>query len=177
MANKNAFTEEIPVLSANPSNPSSGWVKLFYKSDGYIYALDSAGVATPIGLWGTKRVASNATARTTTTSSTYQTKTSLSTGAVDTTYTYRIDFSAILDSATANRSMSFRIINTTDNVVLYEATPMRTSFATQRIPVGGFVTITFGSTIARTIALQFNSVDNTSTIGIQQAFLDFYRVA
>ena len=129
-----------------------------------------------VEIYGSNRVASNATARTTTTSSTYQTKTSLSTGTVVTTYVYRIDFSCVLDSVSANRNINFRIFNSTDATVLYEATDIRIPNANSRAPVSGFVELSFGTTAAKTLALQWNSDDNASTVGAQYAYLSFYRV-
>lgn len=125
---------------------------------------------------GSNQVNASATARTTTTSSTYQTKTSFATGIVNTSYTYRIDFSAVLDSTTANRNINFRIFNSTDAVVLYEAKDIRVPNANSQIPASGFVIVTFGSTATRTIQMQWNSDNNSSTIGIAYAYLDFYRI-
>jgi hypothetical protein len=129
-----------------------------------------------VEIYGSNRVASNDAARTTTTSSTYQTKTSLSTGAVVTTHVYRIDFSCVLDSPSNNTNINFRIFNITNATVLYEAQDIRIAAANAREPVSGFVELSFGTTAARTLALQWNSDNNAATVGAQYAYLSFYRV-
>jgi hypothetical protein len=125
---------------------------------------------------GSDNVSANSIGRTATTSSTYQTKVTLVTGPLLITARYRLDFSCVLDSVTANRSISFRVYNNTDAVTLYEATSLRIVVANGRTTVGGFVELTFNTPAARTFLMQWNSVDNASTIGISYAYLDFYRI-
>lgn len=125
---------------------------------------------------GSENVSASSTARTTTTSSTYQTKVTLNTGPLLATAVYRLDFSCVLDSVTANRNINFRIFNSTDATVLYEATDIRVVVANGRTPVGGYVELTFGTTASRSFLLQWNSDNNTSTVGIAYAYLDFYRI-
>lgn len=125
---------------------------------------------------GAEKVRASAIPRTTTTSSTYQTKTSVTTGALTIANTYRLDFSAVVDCTQANRSIGFRINNLTDGVVVYLSGGNRVSAANQTIAISGFVHLTFASTAAITLQLQWNSVNNASTVGCADAYLDFYRV-
>lgn len=125
---------------------------------------------------GSENISANSVARTTTTSSTYQTKVTLVTGDLLTTAVYRLDFSCVLDSVMANREINFRIYNNTNAIVLYEATDIRVPVANGRSPVGGFVELTFTTAATRTLLMQWNSDNNFSTIGIAYAYLDFYRI-
>lgn len=126
---------------------------------------------------GSENVRSNANARTTTTSSTFQTKTTITTGTLEIANTYRLDFCAVLDSVTANRDFGFRINNSTDATVVYLSNVNRVPVANGTKAMSGFVILTFASTAARTFQLQWASNNNSSTIGIAFASLDFYRIA
>lgn len=158
-------------LSLTASSPQIG-VVLSTATNGVVY-LD----LNPYShIRGSENISANATARTTTTSSTYQTKVTLTTGVLLTTAVYRLDFSCVLDSVTANRDISLRLFNNTDAVTLYEATTIRIGVVNGRTTAGGFVELTFGTTASRSLLLQWNSNNNTSTIGIAYAYLDFYRI-
>jgi hypothetical protein len=87
----------------------------------------------------------------------------------------------MLDSVSSNRFVNVRIFNSTASATYYEMGPPgtageRISAAAAQASVGGFVTLTFGATTAQTFKIQFASSDNISTVGIQYAYLEFYRI-
>lgn len=125
---------------------------------------------------GSENVSAKDTARTTTTSSTYQTKITLNTGSLLTTAVYRLDFSCVLSCGNANRNINLRVYDSTSATVLYEAVDVRIPNANSTIPASGFVELTFSTTVPRTILLQWNSDNNTTAVGISYAYLDFYRI-
>lgn len=168
-----AMTNGQLIIGSTGANPASATLT---PGDNQVVS-NGAGSITINAIRGAEKVYASAAARTTTTSSTYQTKLSLVTGTLVTANTYKLEFSAVLDSAAANKSLSFRINNSTDAVVVYESLTMRASATNQRISVSGFVILTFGTTDARTFQMQWNSTDNSTTIGIRYAYLDFYRIA
>lgn len=141
-------------------------------SDGVVY-IDLLPYA---NVRGSENVSVNSTARTTTTSSTYQTKLTLTTGTLLTTAVYRLDFSAVVDSVSANRNINLRVLNSTDATTVYEAADVRVPNANSRIPASGFIELTFSTISARTFLLQWNSDNNSSTVGIAYAYMDFYRI-
>lgn len=169
---RSAMTDGQLIIGSTGGNPVNATLT---QGDNTVIT-NGAGTISILAIRGSENVSANVTARTTTTSSTYQTKVTLNTGSLTTTSVYRIDFSAVLDSTSANRNINFRIYNSTNSTVLYEATDIRVPNAASTYPISGFVEFTVGTSGARTILLQWNSDNNSSTIGIAYAYLDFYRI-
>jgi hypothetical protein len=112
-------------------------------------------------------------ARTTTTSNTYQGKTTLTTPAL--TGTYRVAFTVVLDQGGANQFGWTRLYNSTDAAVLYEGNA-RPSAAAVYTTFSGFARVTFTGA-AKTFILQFRSGTAGQTTGCAYARIEFWRVA
>jgi len=112
-------------------------------------------------------------ARSTTTSSVFQTKVTLTTPAL--TGTYRVAWTAGygMDS-TSNRRIAARLYNSTDAVEL-DIKSVRPSVTTVTESAGGFAQVTFTGS-AKTFLVQFRALDGTS-VAIENARLEFWRVA
>lgn len=111
--------------------------------------------------------------RTTTTSSTYQDKVSLTTGAL--TGTYRVGWSAVHDCAANNRIVYSRLYNSTD-AVAYEEILNQLSTTSERRHIGGFNFVTFTGS-AKTFVIQFRSSQSGTTSGIAYAHIELWRVS
>jgi pectin methylesterase-like acyl-CoA thioesterase len=111
-------------------------------------------------------------ARTTTTSSTYQTRTTLTTPA--TAGTYMVMFSCVLDNANGQIGWA-RLYNNTDAVTLFESNHRPTNAAVDA-SINGFAQITVSGS-AKTIYLQYRSGTTGDTTGIAYARAQIWRVA
>ncbi len=110
--------------------------------------------------------------RTTTTSSSAQTKTTLTTGAI--TGTYLLSWTAIVDN---NGSFGeFRFENTTDTTTLDGDVILKSGDADNRISIGGYAQVVFAG-VAKTFEIQFNDQSGGNTQGIQQARISIWKVA
>jgi hypothetical protein len=109
----------------------------------------------------------------TTTSSTFQDKTTLTTGAL--TGTYRVAFSCEIMIGAANARYQCRLYNSTDATELCfdEQRPSAVSMYTT---VSGFVYVTFAGA-AKTFKIQFASQNNITTVTIRRARIEFWRVS
>jgi len=112
-------------------------------------------------------------ARTTTTSATYQDKTTLTTGAL--TGTYRVGFVAVTDSGAANNLHWCRLYNSTDATTLVEFSH-RPSQNTVDAPNSGFQYVTFTGA-AKTFIVQYRSATAGDTTGIANARIELWRVS
>jgi len=115
-----------------------------------------------------------ATSRTTTTSSTFQDKTTLTTPAL--TGTYRVGWSAVIDAEAADKQAEARLYNVTNSEVIGVARTLRSTVVTDRISVGGFAEVAFTGA-AKTFKIQFKSVNGSTTVGIQDARIELWRVS
>lgn len=110
--------------------------------------------------------------RSTTTSSIFQTKIALTTPAL--TGTYRVSWTAKGDAY--GNPGEWRLQNVTDNVTVDGPANMKTQTADGRIHVGGFREVVF-SGVAKTFEIQWRNPDGGSTVGIEQARIEIWRVS
>ena len=115
-----------------------------------------------------------ADARTTTTSATFQNKTTLTTGAL--TGTYRVAWTAVLDIGTTKVNAEAQLYNTTDSAILGAVQVLYGADASDRKNCGGFAEVTFAGA-AKTFYIQYRSVNGVATVGIQAAKIELWRVA
>jgi hypothetical protein len=125
-------------------------------------------------VFGRNYQTSIATSRTTTTSSTFQDKTTLTTLAL--TGTYRVGWSAVIDAEAADKQAEARLYNVTNSEVIGVARTLRSTVVTDRISVGGFAEVVFTGA-AKTFKIQFKSVNGSTTVGIQDARIELWRVS
>jgi len=115
-----------------------------------------------------------ADARTTTTSATFQNKTTLTTGAL--TGTYRVAWTAVLDIGTPKVNAEAQLYNTTDSAILGAVQVLYGVDTSDRKNCGGFAEVTFAGA-AKTFYIQYRSVNGVATVGIQAAKIELWRVA
>ena len=111
--------------------------------------------------------------RTTTTSTTFQNKATLTTPAL--TGTYRIGWAAIIDHSSASTDCECRLYNNTDAVVVGGTAIHEPKDSRNRIHVGSFEHIVFSGS-AKTFNLQYRS-ESANTTGIQDAHIEIWRVS
>jgi hypothetical protein len=111
-------------------------------------------------------------ARTTTTASTMQTKVSLTTTAV--TGEYRVNWQCVLDASLANKDVEAQLYNSTDAAVAGTSRRFRVSATTSKIIATGFFDIDMLG-VAKTLQLQYRSPDGSTTVGCQDAWIEFWR--
>jgi hypothetical protein len=128
--------------------------------------------ATPAsGSFGQNYGSALASARTTTTSSTFQTKVTLATGAL--TGTYRIGWSCIADNGNLGE---FRLRNQTAAVTLGATQIFKATDAGEREDINSFVEIVLAG-VSQTIAIEWRDQAGGNTQGIQDAKLEIWRVS
>lgn len=113
------------------------------------------------------------TGRSTSSSSTFASKVSLTTGAI--TGTYRVRWTTVMDSEDTTR-YQVRLRNTTDGVTLGAERDVEPERPTDRLTESGFGEVVF-SGVAKTFQLQFASQDGSSVVGIQDARIELWRVS
>ncbi len=156
-----------------PGN-TAGYGKIYVKSTtSNLYFQDDGGTEydlTETNL-GKDYQSASSSGQSTTTSSTFQTKVSLTTPAL--TGTYRVSWCALVDNGGALGEARLR--NTTDGnnvngVVIYKA-----SDSNELRFVGGFGEVSF-SGAAKTFTIEFRDQSGGNTQGIQEAKIEFWRV-
>ena len=111
-------------------------------------------------------------ARSTTSSGTFQTKTTLTTAAVP-AGTYRVSWKCNWDTANGGQG-EYRLRNTTDAVTVDGPMIVGQDFvAGPRFPIGGFREVVFTGA-AKTFVIQFRAAPDT--VGIEQARIEFWRL-
>jgi hypothetical protein len=110
---------------------------------------------------------------TTTTSSTFQTKVTLATGAL--TGTYRVGMFAGVTSANSAKRVQCRLYNTSDNVE-YCSTDIAVPASGVYEGFTGFNYVTLAG-VSKNISIQFASQDNAATVSCRRARIEFWRVA
>ncbi len=128
----------------------------------------------PSSVFGADYQTAISTARSTTTSATMQDKTTLTTGAL--TGTYRVGWCSVIDSAAANKLVEAQLYNVTDAAVVGAVQIQRPSLATPRMVAGGFAEVVFAGA-AKTFKIQYRSTDGSTTVGIQDARIELWRVS
>lgn len=155
----------------------TSWVRLAPGTAGQRLQTNGAG-ADPS--WTTPSVFGNnfqyaaTEARTTTTSATFQIKTTLTTPTL--TGTYRIGWTAELDSSDTTVSFEVRLWDATNGVVLGVSSLREVKDTTDTIVVHNFMDVTFTAE-ARILQLQWRSESAGITMGIQAARIEIWRVS
>jgi len=127
----------------------------------------------PVAVFGEDYQTAVSLARSTTTSTDFQTKTTLTTPAL--TGTYRIGWHSIVDQNSVADKVEARLQNVTDGITVGVTNRHEPQDATNRIAVGGFAEVVF-SGVAKTFQIQYRQQDG-STAGIQDARIEIWRVA
>lgn len=118
---------------------------------------------------------SEVSARTTyNTTTAFQNKVTLTTPAL--TGTYRISWSAVIDGSVTNQNVESQLYNSTDASIVGSVRIFRPSNAAERYNVNGFTTITFTGA-AKTFYLQYRTANTNSTVGIEDAKIEIFRVS
>ena len=160
-----------------PSTPPTGKTKIFTDSaDKHTKQVDDTGAVTDLtaggaAVFGNDYQFAAAEARTTTTSATFQTKTSLTTGGI--TGTYRLNWTAIIDNGGALGE--FRLQNTTDATTTDGPYTKKSGDSGEFHKTGGFNQVVFAG-VAKTFEIQFRDQASGNTQGIQQARIEIFRV-
>lgn len=111
--------------------------------------------------------------RSTTTSATFQTKTTLTTPAL--TGTYRVSWHAVIDEAGISDQTETRLYNSTDATTLGPVRSKEMKDSSDRIDVHGVDHVIFTGT-AKTFEIQYRQ-QSGGTAGIQNARIEIWRVA
>lgn len=115
-------------------------------------------------------------ARSTTTSSTFQTKTTLTTPAL--TGTYRVAWHAVVDGTSAGGNgteTEARLQNTTDATTVGAPNRYTPTDVDDRVSVGGFDDVAFTGS-AKTFEVQFRRAGGSGSSGIQDAHIELWRI-
>ena len=143
---------------------------------------DDARIVTPLKLSGWHAVTDPfgrdaqtqiSRARSTTTATTFQTKTTLTTPAL--TGTYRVAWMAVVDQSTLTNAVESRCHNVTDVSDVGGASIHEPQDINNRIDVSGFDYVTFTGA-AKTFEIQYRSVGG-GTSGIAEARIELWRVS
>jgi hypothetical protein len=126
-----------------------------------------------IGNFGKDHQSAASEGSSTTTSSTYQDKVSLTTGAL--TGTYLVSFSHEATPQTANKRVQSRLYNSTDAAELC-FDDHRPVLANLFKITSGFATVVF-SGVAKTFKIQYASQDNSTTVEIRRARIELWRLS
>ena len=151
-----------------PASATDGNIALF---DGTTGKLIKNGPA-PIVFGRDYQAAADAT-RSTTTSTTFQTKLQLVAPVL--TGTYRIGWHAVVDQASVADAVQAQLYNVTDASVVGVIQEHEPKDSNNRISVGGFAEIVF-SGAAKTFEIQYRQ-QRGGTAGIQDARIEIWRVA
>lgn len=128
--------------------------------------------ATSGGTFGQDYQTAISTARSTTTSATFQTKVTLTTPSL--TGTYRVGWTSVIDMDNNKKSVLARLQNTTDAATIGAEHSMEPKDPTDRVIAGGFAEVTF-SGASKTFEIQYSATGNTA--GIQDARIEIWRVS
>lgn len=165
----------LDVLSADPAFPVNG--QIWYNSTtGTVRSYQSGAVkdwGAGASVFGANYQTAISLARSTTTSATMQDKTTLTTGAL--TGTYRVHWTAVVDVATASSEVQARLYNVTDATVIGVVQDIRIRLTTERHVCSGFAEVVFTGA-AKTFKIQFASPNGSTTVGIQDARIELWRV-
>jgi len=125
------------------------------------------------GVFGQDYQTATSTGRSTTTSTTFQTKVTLTTGSL--TGTYRVGWCAVVDQSRASDAVQVQLLNTTDAAVVGVLQEHEPKDSRNRIHVGGFAEVVF-SGAAKSFSIQWRE-QRGSTAGIQDARIEIWRVS
>lgn len=126
-------------------------------------------------VYGTERSYAEVLARSTyNTTTNYQTKVTLTTGALVLGATYRVRWRAVLDSSATNQNVGAQL--TDGGALLGTEIVWRAGNAAERTPICGEEYVT-GTGAARTFAIQHKTYNAGTTVGAQNAKVEVIRVA
>jgi hypothetical protein len=121
--------------------------------------------------FGRNRTTASSTAVSSTTSTTFQTKVTLATGAL--TGTFRIQWQAIVDNGGALGES--RLQNTSDAVTLGGTTIFKAGDSGERQAVSGFTTIVLAG-VSKNISIQWRDQSGGNTQNIREASIEMFKV-
>lgn len=158
---------------ATPSNatatPTAGKIPIADgsgKLDGWI---------TSATVFGSNYQTAISTGRTTySTDVAFQTKVTLTTGAL--TGTYRVGWSCVLDGAVTNQNFEAQLYNVTDAAIVGVVRNMRPSNVGERYSMSGFAEVTFTGAL-KSFAIQYRTTNSGNAVGISDARIEIWRVA
>lgn len=128
--------------------------------------------ATSGGTFGQDYQTAISTARSTTTSATFQTKATLTTPVL--TGTYRIGWTSVIDIGDNKKSVLVRLQDTTTPATIGEEQRMEPNDINNRVVASGFAEVTF-SGASKTFEIQYSATGDTA--GIQDARIEIWRVS
>lgn len=158
----------------------TNWVRLAAGTANYVLQTNGPGAdptwvaVAATSVFGQNQQYAAVEARTTTTSATFQVKTTLTTPTL--TGTYYVAWTALTDGASSNASVESRLYDSTNAVIVGAACVLEPKDTTGRMPVGDFIQMTFTAQ-ARTFQIQFRSPNGADPAGIQSARIQIWRVA
>ena len=145
--------------------------RIYHKGEDWYWTYERSGF--PTGFWNpTDYRPAASLSRSTTTSSTFQTKTTLTTPAY-VSGTYRVSWYALIDN---NSDLGeFRLRNITDGIDQTGIVVWKANDSNEFHPIGGFAEVVFAG-IAKAFAIQFRDQSGGNVQGIQQARIEIWRV-
>jgi hypothetical protein len=167
----------LDTLASDPGSPAEG--QLWYNTTAQKLMLRLSGSSVVVassaasGVFGNDFQQVAVDASTSTTSSTPQTRVTLTTG--DLTGTYRVGYCAETSAGAANKNVQVRLYNNTDAVVLCTSLH-RDSAASLTCSNAGFAYVTFTGS-SKTFLIQYSSPDNSTSAYIQNARIELWRVS
>jgi len=113
-------------------------------------------------------------ARSSTTSSTFQNKVTLTLPAI--TGNVRVFWRALVDTTSNNKRIETRLYNSTNSAVLGTTLNLVLSDSSAKVDMGSFAVVALTGS-SKTIVLQFRSADGTTEVGIQDAYIEIWRIS
>jgi hypothetical protein len=160
---QHAVTDGTPVAVGTAN--ANGVATTFSRSD-HVHA--------PLTVFGLNYQTAIATARTTTTSSAMQTKVTLTTPAL--TGTFRVGWMAVGDVGSGDQRFQVQLLNVTDAAILGDTQEYSLRNTTNKVKAGGFGEVVFTGAL-KSFSIRFASPNNSTTVGIQDARIEFWRVS
>ena len=105
---------------------------------------------------------------------TFQTKSTLTTGAL--TGTFRVGWDATIDGSITNREVEARLWDATAVAIIGVVKSFRPGDAAERASVSGIADIVLAG-VSKTIEVQYRTTNILTTVGISDARIEFWRVA
>lgn len=140
---------------------------------GFMSSADKTKLDGLSGIFGANYQKAESLGRSTTTSTTFQNKATLTTGAL--TGTYLITWHAVVDQSAVADAVQVQLYNNTDTAVVGVIQEHEPKDVNNRISVGGFAEVVFTGS-AKSFIIQYRQ-QRGNTAGIQDARIMLWRVA
>lgn len=105
----------------------------------------------------------------------FQTKVTLTTPALP-AGTYRVGWTAVLDSSATNQNVEAQLYNVTDAAIVGTVQIMRATNAAERRVVSGFAEVVFAG-VSKAFAIQYRTANTGASVAIADARIDIWRVS